>query len=86
MWALALEAIEGRGGGRFGLHRAELLTRVGRCLLLNSCAAQAAPLLKLAEDGLRSRMVEKDPDRLECASFLAVAEYWSGGVGAAEGI
>jgi hypothetical protein len=53
---------------------------------LNSCAAQAAPLLKLAEDGLRSRMVEKDPDRLECASFLAVAEYWSGGVGAAEGI
>ncbi|MDR1080358.1 MAG: hypothetical protein LBQ79_05230, partial [Deltaproteobacteria bacterium] len=75
-WALALEALEGKGG-RHDPARADLESRIGVQLLFGGEGHKAAPFLRRSEELFRRVRGETSQEALESGLYLAQALYWS---------
>ncbi|MDR1164905.1 MAG: hypothetical protein LBO66_03365 [Deltaproteobacteria bacterium] len=85
-WALALEALAGRGE-RYAAQEADLKRRIGLVSLSERDYGLAAGILAEADElYLACRGVVAGQERLECAALLAEAHYGRGDVAAAEKI
>ncbi|MDR1166380.1 MAG: hypothetical protein LBO66_11050 [Deltaproteobacteria bacterium] len=83
-WALALEALEGRGG-RYARQEADLKVRIGRFFMTEGDNRQAAVILAEADKLYLDRFGERNQERLACAALLAKARQSAGDAsGAAE--
>jgi hypothetical protein len=75
-WALAMEALEGRGE-RYCCQEAELKLRIARTLFFENDFSQAARLFKEAEGIFLAERGEASPERVECAAFFAGTQFRS---------
>ncbi|MDR1038950.1 MAG: hypothetical protein LBR80_02030 [Deltaproteobacteria bacterium] len=73
-WALALEALEGRGD-RYEFFRADLEFRLGRTVMLEAETLQAIPILERAEERYRRVRGEMSQHALEAAAFIGISHY-----------
>ncbi|MDR1037195.1 MAG: hypothetical protein LBT40_11715 [Deltaproteobacteria bacterium] len=84
-WALALEALEGRGE-RYEAFAGDLELRMGRAVLLERHYWTAARLLVRAEGRLRRALGDADQASVECSVLAAHALWGTGDMAGAEEI
>ncbi|MDR1037400.1 MAG: hypothetical protein LBT40_12825 [Deltaproteobacteria bacterium] len=75
-WALAIEALEGRGE-QYEPSLAELEYRLGTALQLEGAPAESVPLLYRAEGRHPLFLEERATRTLECLAYLAQGLFWT---------